>query len=336
MQKLIPLGFLVVILNVWVATATLLPPPNPTPNTVPTPSPGVYLPLVMRSDTQPPPGPTATPTPSPTATGAPDLVLVGAGDIASCNSTGDEATAALLDEISGTVFTIGDNVYPSGTAAQFADCYDPSWGRHKARTRPSPGNHDYETSGAAGYFDYFGALAGDPAKGYYSYDLGEWHIIALNSNCSAVGGCGAGSPQEQWLRADLAAHPRACTLAYWHHPRFSSGRHGSNTAFQAFWQALYEYGADVVLNGHDHDYERFAPQNPSGVADPQHGIRQFVAGMGGRSHYLFEGSPIANSEVRNDDTFGVLKLTLHPTSYTWEFVPEAGKTFTDSGSEPCR
>lgn len=264
------------------------------------------------------------------------MVLVGAGDIASCDSGGDEVTAALLDEIPGTVFTTGDNVYPSGTAAQFADCYEPSWGRHKARTWPAPGNHDYGTTGASGYFDYFGALAGDPDGGYYSYDLGEWHIIALNSNCSAIGGCGAGSPQEQWLRADLAAHPTVCTLAYWHHPRFSSGLHGSSTATQAFWQALYEYGADVVLNGHDHTYERFAPQDPNGGADPERGIRQFVVGTGGKSLYPFLGWPIANSEIRDDKTFGVLKLTLHPTSYTWEFVPEPGKAFTDSGSEPCR
>ncbi|MCZ7570519.1 MAG: metallophosphoesterase [Ardenticatenaceae bacterium] len=263
-------------------------------------------------------------------------MLIGAGDIAGCSSTGDEATAALLDQIPGTVFTTGDNVYSSGTAKQFANCYDPSWGRHRARTRPAPGNHDYGTAGAAGYFDYFGPLAGEPDKGYYSYDLGAWHIVVLNSNCSAIGGCAAGSPQEQWLRADLAAHPAACTLAYWHHPLFSSGLHGNSPSMQAIWEALYAYAADVVLNGHDHDYERFAPQDPNGVADPAHGIREFVVGSGGKSHYPFLGLPIANSEVRNDNTFGVLKLTLHPASYTWEFVPEAGQTFTDAGSEPCR
>jgi len=271
---------------------------------------------------------------------SPDPILVGAGDIASCGSSGDEATAALLDAVfsggaPGEVFTAGDNAYNSGTAEEFANCYDPSWGRHRQITRPAPGNHGYNTSGASGYFGYFGAAAGDPSKGYYSYDLGAWHIVVVNSNCWEVGGCGAGSPQEQWLRADLAAHPAACTLAYWHHPRFSSGTHGSSTSVQAMWQALYDYGAEVVINGHDHDYERFAPQDPNGAADPERGIRQFVVGTGGMSHYPFPGPPIANSEAHNGDTFGVLKLTLHPTSFDWEFVPVAGKTFTDSGSQSC-
>ncbi len=264
-----------------------------------------------------------------------EVVLVGAGDIASCTSTGDEATANLLDGIAGTVFTVGDNVYPNGTATEFANCYGPSWGRHKARTRPAPGNHDYNTTGAAGYYGYFGAAAGEPGKGYYSYELGAWHIVAINSNCAAVGGCGAGSAQEQWLRQDLAAHPQACTLAYWHHPLFTSdSSHGNATSMRPIWQALYDHGADVVLAGHAHNYERFAPQDPNGVADPARGIRQFVVGTGGASLRRF-GAIKPNSEVRNADTYGVLKLTLHPTSYQWEFVPEAGKIFTDSGSAAC-
>jgi hypothetical protein len=268
---------------------------------------------------------TASPTPGS------DPVLVGAGDIAGCSSDGDEATARLLDNIPGTVFTTGDNAYPDGSAAQFADCYDPSWGRHKARTRPTPGNHDYHTPDGAGYFEYFGSSAGEPGKGYYSYDLGTWHIIVLNSNISVE----TGSPQELWLRADLEAHPAACTLAYWHHPRFSSGVvHGSDTSMQPLWQALFDYGADVILAGHEHNYERFGPQDPRGVADTTRGIRQFVIGSGGRAHYEF-GNPIPNSEVRNNDTHGVLKLTLHATSYSWEFIPEAGKTFIDSGNAPC-
>jgi hypothetical protein len=267
----------------------------------------------------------------------PVAVLVGAGDIASCNGPGDEATAKLLDNIAGTVFTVGDNVYPDGTATEFGQCYDAAWGRHKARTRPAPGNHDYHTEDASGYFNYFGAVAGDPAKGYYSYDLGAWHIIVLNSNCKEVGGCEAGSPQEQWLRADLAAHPTTCTLAYWHHPRFSSGKHGSAPEMQAFWEALYAYGADVVLAGHDHSYERFAPQDPSGKRDEVRGIRQFVVGTGGAKLRSFEEN-LPNSEVREAETWGVLKLTLHPTSYAWKFipVPVKGKTFTDSGSATCR
>lgn len=269
-----------------------------------------------------------------TCTAASDPVLTGAGDIASCTSSGDEATAALLDTIPGTVFTTGDNAYDAGSASEFASCYEPSWGRHKLRTMPSAGNHEYGTPGAAGYFAYFGSAAGDPSRGYYSYDLGAWHIVVLNSNCSQVGGCGAGSPQEQWLRGDMANHPTSCTLAYWHHARFSSGLHGSNATYGPIWQALYDYDADVVVNGHDHDYERFAPQDPGGAPDPTRGIRQFVVGTGGKSHYAFT-SVEPNSEVRNADTFGVLQLTLHSGSYDWAFVPESGKTFTDSGSNLC-
>ena len=225
----------------------------------------------------------ASPRPASTQT-VPPAVLVGAGDIASCGSSGDEATAALLAGIDGTVFTLGDNVYDSGTAAEFATCYDPSWGRYRARTSPAPGNHDYVTANAAGYFGYFGAAAGDPSTGYYAYDLGGWRVVAINSNCAAVGGCQAGSAQERWLRADLAAHPAACTLAYWHHPRFNSGEHGNSAEMQPIWQALYDAGAEVVLSGHDHHYERFAPQAPDGSSDPQRGIREFVVGTGGRSH----------------------------------------------------
>jgi ABC-type transporter MlaC component len=266
-----------------------------------------------------------------------EYVLVGAGDIASCTSDGDAATAQLLDAIDGVVFTLGDHAYEAGTPIEFQACYEPSWGRHLARTRPVPGNHDYLTPDAAGYFAYFGARAGDPRRGYYSYRLGSWHIIALNSNCEEVGGCGPGSPQERWLRADLtAAHRSICTLAYWHHPRFSSGPHGGEAAVGAFWQALYEHGAEVVLAGHDHTYERFAPQNANGEPDQARGIRQFIVGVGGASLHRFEGPPVANSEVRNDDTFGILKLTLRPTSYEWQFVPVAGATFTDSGGGRCR
>jgi hypothetical protein len=257
--------------------------------------------------------------------------MVGAGDIAGCSTLGDEATANLLDGIDGTVYTLGDNVYDSGTPAEFTNCYEPTWGRHKSRTRPSTGNHDYLTPGAAGYFGYFGASAGDPSTGYYSYDLGDWHIIALNSSIARD----AGSTQEQWLRADLAASTKTCTLAYWHHPRFSSGSgHGSDISVGALWQALYDANADVILSGHDHDYERFAPQNPNGLADTARGIREFVVGTGGRSHYGL-GSLKANSEVFNGDTFGVLKLTLSAGAYAWQFVPVAGGTFTDSGTGSC-
>jgi acid phosphatase type 7 len=234
---------------------------------------------------------------------------------------------------------VGDNVYPSGTTAQFANCYDPNWGRHKARTHPAVGNHEYDTTGASGYYGYFGAAASpldsnctSNCKGYYSYDLGAWHIIVLNSNCALIGGCGPTNPQGQWLQADLAANPRACTLAIMHHPLFSSTNPSSS--IRPLWQQLYAAGADVVLSGHMHNYERFALQNPNGAADPGRGIREFVVGTGGAGLASFNGiSP--NSEVRNSTTWGVLKLTLHPTSYDWQFVPVAGQTFTDSGSANC-
>jgi acid phosphatase type 7 len=270
------------------------------------------------------------------ATPQSDPVLVGAGDIARCTSSGDEATANLLDSIPGTVYTLGDNAYESGTATEFANCYDPSWGRHKGRTRPSPGNHEYRTSGASGYFGYFGSAAGDPQKGYYSYDLGQWHVVVLNSNdlCRYVS-CAAGSAQAEWLRADLASNPAQCTLAYFHHPLFTSGNYSPGfSEVKPLWDVLYSGGAEVVLNGHDHLYERFAPQSPSGAPDPARGIREFVVGTGGASHYGIS-TVQPNSQVRNTGTFGVLKLTLHPTSYDWQFVPEAGKSFTDSGSTSC-
>lgn len=265
-----------------------------------------------------------------------DPVLVGAGDIADCaDLSGAEATAKLLDLIPGTVFTAGDNAYPSGTAEQFAKCYDPTWGRQKSRTRPSVGNHEFHSGGATPYFDYFGANAGDPMRGYYSYELGAWHIVVLNSECSEVGGCKTGSAEEKWLRGDLQAHPSVCTLAYWHKPLFSSGaKHGNDLEMKPFWQDLYEARTAVVINGHDHDYERFGPQDPDGKPDAAHGVREFVAGTGGKSHRPF-ATPLATSEVRNTDTFGVLKLTLHANGYDWEFIPEAGKTFHDSGSGHC-
>ena len=262
-------------------------------------------------------------------------VLVGAGDIARCDSRGDGATARLLASISGTVFTVGDNVYPDGTARAFADCYDPTWGRFKERTRPVVGNHEYGTPGAAGYFRYFGAAAGDPEKGYYSYDRGAWHIVALNSECAHLrGGCAPTSPMLTWLEKDLAAHPAACTLAYFHRPLFSSGQNGNDATMKPIWNALYAANAEVVISGHDHVYERFARQTPSGTPSGR-GIREFVVGTGGASHGKFR-TVEANSQVRNANTYGVLKLTLHPTSYSWKFVPAAGKTFTDSGNTTCR
>jgi len=266
-----------------------------------------------------------------------DPVLVGAGDIASCDDlSGAEATAKLIDKIPGTVFAVGDLAYPDGSDEQFSNCYNPTWGRFKGRTRPAPGNHEYHGDGASGYNRYFGAAAGDPKKGHYSYDLGAWHIVALNSECTGVGGCDSALPQGQWLKQDLAQHPTACTLAYFHKPLFSSGaKHGNDWKMKPFWDLLYQAGAEIVINGHDHDYERFAPQTSDGKPDAYRGIREFVVGSGGKNSHRSFGSPQPQSEVRNSDTFGVLKLTLHATSYDWEFVPQAGKTFTDSGSGKC-
>jgi acid phosphatase type 7 len=267
-------------------------------------------------------------------------IIVAAGDIANCAGEGDEATARLAGGIDGaTVLALGDEAYPHGAAQDFEECYEPSWGQFKERTLPVPGNHEYETEGASAYFDYFGKAAGDPEEGYYSYDLGSWHIVALNSNCGEGDiRCGPGSAQTKWLKEDLAANAAdegGCTLAYMHHPRFSSGEeHGSTPTLEPLWEALYKAGADVVLSGHEHNYERFAPQDPEGRADPERGIREFVVGTGGKSHYPIV-NPIANSEVHNDETYGVLKLTLHPHSYEWEFAPVEGESFTDSGSGRC-
>ena len=292
-----------------VATVTLAPnvPANPTATSIPTF--------------------TASPIPLPTQTAAAvstgDPVIAAAGDIAcdpndgSFNGGNGTSTncrqKAISDLLVGrnyaAVLALGDIQYEDGVLSKYGQSYDPSWGRVKSITHPAVGNHEYNTAGASGYYSYFGAAAGDKTKGYYSYDIGAWHLIVLNSNCSQVGGCGAGSTQEQWLKADLAAHPNACTLAYWHHPRFSSGKHGSNSGYDAFWKDLYAAGAEIVLNGHDHDYERFAPQNPGGAADPN-GIQEFVVGTGGKNHYSFTTTQ-PNSVVRNSDTYGVLKLTLH-------------------------
>src|SRR5919107_2496575 len=257
-------------------------------------------------------------------------VIVAAGDIADCLSDGDEATARLVGGIDGsTVLTLGDNAYEDGTAQDFRQCYEPTWGQFKERTKPAPGNHDYETEGASAYFSYFGDAAGQPGKGYYSYELGQWHIVALNSNCEEVG-CQASSPQLRWLEEDLAKDTKSCTLAYFHYPLFSSGKYRPGIQeVKPLWDALYAADADVVLNGHDHNYQRFAPQDPNGKADPEGGIREFVVGTGGRSHYSILG-PIANSELYNDETYGVSKLTLRPEGYQWRFITVGGGTFTDS------
>lgn len=262
---------------------------------------------------------------------AADPVLVGAGDIASCSENGDEITAKMLDGMPGTVFALGDNAYNNGTAAEYQNCYGPTWGRHKARTRPIPGNHEYGTAGATGYFGYFGSAAGPSGLGYYSYDVGAWHVVALNSNLPA----GPGSAQHDWLLEDLAAHPsqNACTLAMWHHPVFSSGEHGNDPRMAPAWKTLDEAGVELALVGHDHDYERFAPQTSTGAPDPN-GLTQIVVGTGGR-HLRPFATLRPNSVARNSDTLGLFRMTLRPDGLDYAFVPEPGKTFADSGAISC-
>ncbi len=283
-----------------------------------------------------------------------DPVIAAAGDI-SCDPQSpayhdglgtptdcrQKYTANLLDGASA-VLPLGDLQYACGGLAAYQQAYDPTWGRFKAISHPVPGNHEYLTSGgtdcsanAAGYFGYFGSAAGEPGKGYYSYDIGPWHVVALNSECAQIGGCFVGSPEERWLRADLAAHPATCTLAYLHRPRFASSAEGGDTTFTAIWQALYDARADVLLAGHQHWYERFAPQDSAGRADAN-GIRQFVVGTGGASYVVPAAPRAANSEalLSGASAFGVLKLTLHATSYDWAFVTENG-TSTDTGTQAC-
>jgi hypothetical protein len=261
-------------------------------------------------------------------TPGPPAVLVGAGDIGLCGSPAVAATAQLLDRISGIVFTTGDNAYPNGTAQNFRDCYEPHWGRHRNRTRPTPGNHDFE-SGGSGYFGYFGENAGPFGLGYYAYSAGSWRVLALNSDVPS----GPGSAQLQWLRSELTEWRGRCAMVYWHKPLYSSGPHGPNREMREIWRVLYELNADLVVNGHDHLYERFAPQDPDGRADPARGIRQITVGTGGGGLYLPVMSA-PNTEAIGI-VHGVIKLTLGEGSYQWEFVPIPGATFGDTGIGQC-
>lgn len=273
----------------------------------------------------------ATPasTPQPTT-----VTLVGAGDIADCRSDLDTQTAALVAAIPGTVFTLGDNAYEDGRYSEFQECYEPTWGQFKDRTRPAPGNHDYRTAGAAGYFWYFGDQAGPDGRGYYAYDLGAWRIYSLNSQCGEIGGCGAGSAELQWLQEDLAANPSRCALAYWHHPRYSSGEHGNNASMDEIWDALFDAGVELVLAGHDHSYERFAPMNRAGELAPDRGITSFVVGTGGREFYEFEDI-LPTSRAHVTGVAGVIELTLNPGSWSARFVPIPGDGFTDHAQDVC-
>jgi acid phosphatase type 7 len=289
-------------------------------------------------------------------TGSPstDPVVIAAGDVAcstndpSYNDGAGTATAcrqrATSDLVVGrpitAVLALGDLQYDVATLDQFNRAYDPTWGRFKGQTRPVPGNHEYAVANASGYFDYFGDIAGDPAKGYYSFDVGSWHLIALNSNCAAgagwrPGGCAAGSAQEQWLRQDLAAHANRCTLAYWHHPRYSTGHDGDSGFMADAWQDLYAARADLVLSGHSHDYERFAKQNNAAIGETVRGLRQFVVGTGGVNFGAVPPVRHPYSQVLQNSSFGVLELTLRAGSYDWRFLPIEGHRFTDSGTGFC-
>ena len=289
------------------------------------------------------PTPADTSTPEATATPA-EIDLIGAGDIVNCDGAGAKATANLLAQFPGaTIFTAGDNIDHLGTPKEFKNCFGTTWGIYKDRIHPAIGDMEYNMKNPAAYayFDYFGAAAGTPQQGWYSYDVGSpnsggWHIVVLNSECTQINGCQAGSPQEMWLKADLAAHPAQCSMAVWHMPRFYSALAQGLPAFKDIWQDLYNAGVELVVNAHFHYYMRYAPMNPDGQPDKDKGIQEFVVGTGGAIP-LFKGDPscTGNCQVINNTTFGVIKLTLHPDSYDWAFLPEPGKTFNDGGSRAC-
>jgi acid phosphatase type 7 len=262
-------------------------------------------------------------------------ILLAAGDIAECDHHGDEATARLLAEHpTATIAALGDLAYQHGTTREFERCFSPSWGRFRDRIRPAPGNHDHATKDAAGYVRYFGP----PAEFRYSYNLGRWHVVVLDSDCWRVGGCDITDPQAQWMRADLRANRRRCTLAYWHRPPFSSGRYGDakDTArVRALWQVAVEEGVDLVLAGHEHSYERFAPMDATGAIDRDLGTRLIIVGTGGGNLRRYRTPRLPATEVRNADTWGVLRLTLRADGYDWRFLPVRGRPFTDSGSSDC-
>jgi acid phosphatase type 7 len=281
------------------------------------------------------PGPSTSPT-------AEDLegILVGAGDIATCPGNADEETAALIDQVvaewpDAIVFTTGDNVYPGGSIEEYRECFEPSWGRHRSRTRPAVGNHDFGETKAAGYHEYWGERGGEFDRYYYSYDVGEWHVVVLSAECHRVG-CDLDSEdgeQAEWLVADLEASDARCTIAIWHDPRWSSGRYGNNRDYATFWEILHDHGAEMVINGHEHLYERFEPMDPDGAVDRDRGIMQFTVGTGGGELRGFE-SIHPNSAARASE-YGVLQLSLGQGRYEWAFLPVDEQGSRDSGSGAC-
>jgi hypothetical protein len=297
---------------------------------------------------------TTTSTTSTTVPPADDPKVAAAGDIAcappatrTSSRCHHQATANLLAAGDyDAVVPVGDLQYECGQPAAYTAVYDPSWGQVKSKTRPVHGDHEYtgpgcSTPGSAGYYGYFAGAASpnqpgcvSACQGYYSYQLGSWHVVVLNTDCGQVGGCGSTDPQGRWLAADLAAHRNQCILAFWHLPRWNypGGLSGSSSYFAS---ALYNAGAEVVVSGNNHFYARFRPQTPGGAHDPVNGIRQFIVGTGGKSLHGFSGTPEPDVEKSQNTTYGILELTLHPGSYSWRFVPEAGRTFTDTGTNPC-
>lgn len=325
-RRLLPVWLLataITVLGGLLIVAALRPPPA---------GPDLALPSLSTSgtasprDTRGPASPGASGQPSEAQTPAPEsgAVLLAVGDIGSCDGQADDAVADLASRLPGQIALLGDIVYDSGTPHEFADCFDPAWGALRDRLHPVPGNHDYETQGASGYFDYFGQAAGAPGEGWYAWELGDWQVLALNSTCEAVGGCGPDSPEVSWLTARLASSP-SCTLAYFHHARYSSGFHGDQDFMDPIWDSLVDGGVDVTLSGHDHSYERLS-------AD---GVRSFVVGTGGRSLYEFEHGPSAFTEERQNSAYGLLELTLHDGSYDWRFLALGASGFTDAGTGEC-
>ncbi|MFL5759808.1 MAG: metallophosphoesterase family protein, partial [Thermomicrobiales bacterium] len=298
--------------------------PTSTPMTTPTLTPTVT--------------PTRTPTPSATAVSGSAIGFIGAGDIAGCSNTSDSDSGAIIAaHPADYVFTLGDNAYDNGTSTEFANCYNPAWGGFKNRTHPAPGNHDYSTANATGYFGYFGAAAGDPTKGYYSYDLpgSNWHVIVVNSNCGSIGGCAVGNPQYVWLQADLVANSSKNVVAMWHHPRYSSGTtHGNATNMDAIWDLLVVNHVDLVLNGHEHNLEVFAPLGASDNVDTANGTREFVIGTGGKDGNYPFGAAITGSGYRCAGALGVMEFQLYGDHYTWQFINSPGSTCSTSGSQP--
>jgi hypothetical protein len=271
-------------------------------------------------------GPTPGPTPGPIVR---STVLLAAGDVGFCGSQGAVDTGEMLDSQEGTILAVGDLAYPHGSIQDYTMCYDPVWGRHKIRTKPSPGNHEYESPGAQPYFDYWGSAAGPAGLGYYSFRAGDWLVLSLNSNLPV----GNTTAQAQWIRQELTTNNVKCTLAYFHHPLYSSGPNGDNARLAGLWQLLYELGVDVIISAHEHLYERYAPMTPDGVRNDAKGIRQFIVGTGGASPYTIQRlHPLSEVQVT---TYGLLKLTLTDVGYQWEFLRVGGGGRLDFGQDVC-